>query len=82
MSERIPWRRVNAASSICKNFSKFTGTLLFATYEMRFESLCAMCVTRRQAKLKVHPYGVYTPLPIPNAPWTDVSIPIPIPNTT
>ncbi|KAH9780609.1 hypothetical protein KPL71_008138 [Citrus sinensis] len=38
------------------------------------ERLCGRCVTCRQAKSKVQPYGLYTPLPIPSAPWTDVSM--------
>ncbi|KAH9704926.1 hypothetical protein KPL70_011665 [Citrus sinensis] len=36
--------------------------------------LYGKCVTCRQAKSKVKPYGLYTPLPIPNAPWIDVSM--------
>lgn len=38
------------------------------------ERLCGRCVTCRQAKSKVQPYGLYTPLPIPSAPWTDISM--------
>ncbi|XP_071928135.1 uncharacterized protein [Coffea arabica] len=32
------------------------------------------CVTCHQAKSKVHPYGLYTPLPIPQEPWVDLSM--------
>ena len=32
------------------------------------------CITCKQAKSKVHPYGLYTPLPIPSAPWIDLSM--------
>ncbi|XP_071939935.1 uncharacterized protein [Coffea arabica] len=32
------------------------------------------CVTCHQAKSKVHPYGLYTPLPIPHEPWVDLSM--------
>ncbi|XP_071906059.1 uncharacterized protein [Coffea arabica] len=32
------------------------------------------CVTCHQEKSKVHPYGLYTPLPIPHAPWVDLSM--------
>ncbi|KAH9698118.1 hypothetical protein KPL71_023889 [Citrus sinensis] len=38
------------------------------------ERLYGRCVTCRQAKSKVQPYGLYTPLPIPSAPWTDISM--------
>ena len=31
-------------------------------------------MTCHQAKSKVNPYGLYTPLPIPNEPWVDLSI--------
>ena len=34
----------------------------------------ARCVTCRQAKSRVLPYGLYTPLPVPSAPWVDISI--------
>ena len=30
---------------------------------------CARCITCRQAKSKVLPHGLYTPLPVPSAPW-------------
>ncbi|XP_071928059.1 uncharacterized protein [Coffea arabica] len=32
------------------------------------------CVTCHQAKSKVHPYGLYKPLPIPHEPWVDLSM--------
>ncbi|XP_071933133.1 uncharacterized protein [Coffea arabica] len=32
------------------------------------------CVTCHQEKSKVHPYGLYTPLPIPHEPWVDLSM--------
>ncbi|XP_071933062.1 uncharacterized protein [Coffea arabica] len=32
------------------------------------------CVTCHQAKSKVHPYGLYTPLSIPHEPWVDLSM--------
>uniref|UniRef100_A0A2N9H519 Integrase zinc-binding domain-containing protein n=1 Tax=Fagus sylvatica TaxID=28930 RepID=A0A2N9H519_FAGSY len=33
------------------------------------ERVCARCVTCRQAKSRVLPHGLYTPLPVPSAPW-------------
>ena len=38
------------------------------------ERICARCVTCRQAKSRVQAHGLYTPLPIPTAPWVDISI--------
>jgi hypothetical protein len=38
------------------------------------ERVCARCVTCRQAKSRVLPHGLYTPLPVPSAPWVDISI--------
>ena len=38
------------------------------------ERACARCITCRQAKSRVLPYGLYTPLPVPNAPWVDISM--------
>jgi hypothetical protein len=38
------------------------------------ERVCARCVTCRQAKSRVLPHGLYTPLLLPCAPWVDISI--------
>ena len=38
------------------------------------ERICARCVTYRQAKSRVLPHGLYTPLPVPSAPWVDISM--------
>ncbi|KAL4347069.1 hypothetical protein GQ457_17G008780 [Hibiscus cannabinus] len=36
--------------------------------------ICASCLTCKQAKSKVMPHGLYTPLPIPSSPWIDLSM--------
>jgi hypothetical protein len=38
------------------------------------ERVCARCVTCRQAKSRVLPHGLYTPLPVPSAPLVDISM--------
>ena len=38
------------------------------------ERVYARCITSRQAKSRVLPHGLYTPLPIPSAPWVDISL--------
>jgi hypothetical protein len=38
------------------------------------ERVCARCITSRQAKSRVLPHGLYTPFPIPSAPWVDISM--------
>ena len=38
------------------------------------ERICSSCITYRKAKSRVMPYGLYTPQPIPSAPWVDISI--------
>ena len=34
--------------------------------------ICSRCITCRKAKSRVMPHGLYTPLPIPSAPWVDI----------
>jgi len=36
------------------------------------ELICGRCITCRQAKSRVQPNGLYTPLPIPSSPWIDI----------
>lgn len=38
------------------------------------ENLCSCCITCGKAKSRLHPHGLYTPLPIPNAPWMDILV--------
>ena len=38
------------------------------------ERICERCVTCRQAKSRIQPHGLYTPLPIPSEPWIDISM--------
>ncbi|KAG8490988.1 hypothetical protein CXB51_014131 [Gossypium anomalum] len=38
------------------------------------EQICERCLICKRAKSKVQPHGLYTPLPIPDTPWTDVSM--------
>ena len=38
------------------------------------ERYCERCVTCKKAKSKVSPHGMYLPLPIPESPWTDISM--------
>ena len=38
------------------------------------ERLCQRCTACLQAKSKANSYGLYTPLPIPYAPWSDISM--------
>ena len=38
------------------------------------ERFCEKCITCKQAKSKLKPHGLYTPLPIPSELWTDISM--------
>ncbi|KAI3459661.1 hypothetical protein Pfo_016324 [Paulownia fortunei] len=38
------------------------------------ERICAKCISSKQAKSRRQPHGLYTPLPIPNVPWVDISM--------
>ena len=38
------------------------------------ERLVQRCTTCHKAKSQLNPHGLYTPLPVPNAPWEDISM--------
>jgi len=38
------------------------------------ERLVQRCTTCHKAKSKLNPHGLYTPFPVPNAPWEDISM--------
>ena len=37
------------------------------------ERFVARCTTYQKAKLRLNPHGLYMPLPVPSAPWEDIS---------
>ena len=38
------------------------------------EKICNRCITCKKAKSKVLSHGLYTPLPVPNEPWVEISM--------
>lgn len=38
------------------------------------EHICAKCIACRHVKSRSLTHGLYTPLPIPKAPWVDISM--------
>ena len=38
------------------------------------QKFCGHCMVCKQAKSKVKRHGLYTPLPVPEYPWTDISM--------
>jgi hypothetical protein len=38
------------------------------------QKFCDRCIVCKRAKSKVMPHGLYTPLPIPEFPWVDISM--------
>jgi hypothetical protein len=38
------------------------------------ERFVARCTTCQKAKSRLNPHGLYLPLPVPNAPWEDISM--------
>jgi transposase InsO family protein len=38
------------------------------------ERFVARCTTCQKAKSRLNPHGLYVPLPVPNAPWEDISM--------
>ena len=56
--------------------SRSTGRINFYWPHMHkhVHSLCDKCIACHKAKSKMHPHGLYTPLPIPSLPWVDISM--------
>lgn len=45
-----------------------------ASHEKRCRENLFRCITCKKAKSKIHPHGLYMPLPVPSHPWIDISM--------
>jgi hypothetical protein len=59
---------------VAKTLAILQGHFYWPHMKRDVERICGRCVTCRQAKSKVQPNGLYTPLPIPSEPWIDISM--------
>nr|KYP60290.1 Transposon Ty3-I Gag-Pol polyprotein [Cajanus cajan] len=51
-----------------------TKTLFWPHMKRDVQRFCSRCIACLQAKSTTKPHGLYTPLPISNAPWVDISM--------
>ncbi|KAF8052607.1 hypothetical protein N665_1538s0001 [Sinapis alba] len=59
---------------VAKTLATLQEHFYWPNMKREVEKLCARCVICKQAKSKVQPTGLYTPLPIPTEPWVDISM--------
>lgn len=59
---------------VVKTLSSLQQNFFWPRMKAYVERVCGRCVVCKQSKSKVQPQGLYTPLPIPTAPWVDVSM--------
>ncbi|XP_048624001.1 uncharacterized protein LOC125592687 [Brassica napus] len=59
---------------VAKTLSTLQEHFYWPSMKKEVERVCSRCVVCKQAKSKVQPTGLYTPLPIPTAPWIDISM--------
>jgi hypothetical protein len=57
-----------------KTFEMLVDHLYWPKMRRDVERLVRRCATCHKAKSKLKPYGLYTPLPIANKPWEDISV--------
>ena len=59
---------------VTKTLDVFIEHFFWPNMRKDVEKLCQTCLACKQAKSKVLPHGLYTPLPIPSEPWVDISM--------
>ena len=57
-----------------KTLDVLTDHFYWSRMRRYVENLCAKCTVCLKTKSRSHPYGLHMPLPIPNAPWVDISM--------
>jgi len=61
---------------VAKTLDTLHGHFSWPHMHKSVHSFCGKCIACRKVKSKVQPHGLYTPLPIPNMPWVDISMDI------
>nr|AAM15062.1 putative retroelement integrase [Arabidopsis thaliana] len=59
---------------IAKTLEVMTEHFRWPHMKCDVKRICGRCNTCKQAKSKIQPNGLYTPLPIPKHPWNDISM--------
>ena len=59
---------------VLKSFEVLTEHFYWPNMKRDVGRICSSCIQCRQAKSTLHPHGLYTPLPVPHSPWTDISM--------
>lgn len=59
---------------VAKTLDVLTEHFFWPHMKKDVHKMCDSCIQCRQAKSKSQPHGLYSPLPIPNSPWTDLSM--------
>nr|KYP33859.1 Transposon Ty3-I Gag-Pol polyprotein [Cajanus cajan] len=57
-----------------REFENKKGRLFWPHMKRDVQRFCSRCIACLQAKSTTKPHGLYTPLPISNAPWVDISM--------
>uniref|UniRef100_A0A151UFE0 Transposon Ty3-I Gag-Pol polyprotein n=1 Tax=Cajanus cajan TaxID=3821 RepID=A0A151UFE0_CAJCA len=57
-----------------KTLSLLKEKLFWPHMKRDVQRFCSSCIVCLQAKSTTKPHGLYTPLPISNAPWVDISM--------
>ena len=59
---------------VLKTYDILTEHFYWPNMKRDVEKLCNSCIQCRMAKSTSRPHGLYTPLPVPYSPWTDLSM--------
>jgi len=59
---------------VAKTLDTLHEQFFWSNMQKFVHNFCDKCIACRKAKSRVQPHGLYTPLPIPDMPWVDISM--------
>ena len=63
-----------AHHGVSKTYDMMSEHFFWPKMRHDVHKVCARCTTCKQAKSRFQPHGLYSPLPVPNGPWIDISM--------